>query len=284
MMETFIELQFIQCDTSIRINLDYYYIEVLLEEYQKFNARVLHGKQTPVQSGSKNDSPAVPDPKKQLIYRSLLAKLQFAATWIRYDIAQHDAAVAQLGRFCASSRPTHWAALRHLTCCLRKHTKFQLQYPKNSWSPTGLDGCCDSARGCANHESSRSTTGNLLRNSGCPISWKSKLETTISLSTAEAEYYSSSIATTEAIWLCGLIRALGFLPPGPTRCLRTTPLASSGVTMSLADAKVQSTLTSASIVHLRRSNLDLFDWCGWLMLINLQMLPPLQHRACISAI
>jgi hypothetical protein len=71
-METFIGLQIIKSDTLIRINLEYY-IEAVLEEYQKFDLRVFRGKQTPVQSGvllSKDDSPAIPDPKPQSIYRS----------------------------------------------------------------------------------------------------------------------------------------------------------------------------------------------------------------------
>jgi hypothetical protein len=67
-METFIGLQFIQSDTLIGINLDFY-IDAVLEEYQNLDARVLRGKQTPVhwQSGvllSKDDSTAVPDPKR----------------------------------------------------------------------------------------------------------------------------------------------------------------------------------------------------------------------------
>jgi hypothetical protein len=56
----------------------------------------------------------------------------------------------------------------------------------------------------------------LFRYNGCPISWKSKLQKTISLSTAEAEYYSASTATTEGIWLRDTVRALGFARQGPT--------------------------------------------------------------------
>jgi hypothetical protein len=94
----------------------------------------------------------------------------------------------------------------------------QLQYPKTPTIRTGLDGYCDSD--WANHETPGRgcPTGNLFRytDNGCPISSKSKLQKTISLSTAEAEYYSASTSTTEGIWLRDIIRALGFARPGAT--------------------------------------------------------------------
>ena len=88
-MDSFIGLQVEQSDTSIRLHLDYYIADVL-KEYQQFEPKKLRGKQAPTQPGlmlTKEDAPVVPDPKKQFIYRSLVAKLQFAATWVRYDIS-----------------------------------------------------------------------------------------------------------------------------------------------------------------------------------------------------
>jgi hypothetical protein len=65
---------------------------------------------------------ALPDPAKlgHTLYRSLqvVAKLQFASSWIRFDISM---LLQQLARFCASagsgseSGSPHWAALHHLT-------------------------------------------------------------------------------------------------------------------------------------------------------------------------
>ncbi len=58
-----------------------------------------------------NDCPETPDPVVQKQYRSIVAKIQFAAHWIRFDISY---AAAQLARLCASAGPSHWAALTHL--------------------------------------------------------------------------------------------------------------------------------------------------------------------------
>jgi hypothetical protein len=57
--------------------------------------------------------------------------------------------------------------------------------------------------------SRRSKTSNLFLDNGSPISWRSKMQKTIALSTAEAEYYSASNAAVERIYLQSLFRNMG---------------------------------------------------------------------------
>ncbi len=71
------------------------------------------------------DCPAIPDPHKEKFYRSFVAKLQFAATWIRFDIAYP---VSQLARFCASAGTQQWSALHHLMEYLEGFSSLQLIY------------------------------------------------------------------------------------------------------------------------------------------------------------
>ena len=61
-----------------------------------------------------------------------------------------------------------------------------------------------------------STTGNLFVMAGGSISWTSKKQATVSLSTAEAEYIALSTATQEAIWLRRLLADLDAEQSGPT--------------------------------------------------------------------
>ena len=49
-----------------------------------------------------------------------------------------------------------------------------------------------------------------------PISWKSKMQKTTALSTAEAEYYSASTAATEVLYPRFLLDGLGFAQARPT--------------------------------------------------------------------
>ena len=53
-----------------------------------------------------------------------------------------------------------------------------------------------------------STTGNVFTMSGGAISWLSQKQTTVALSTAEAEYIALGSTTQEAIWLYQLLNNL----------------------------------------------------------------------------
>ena len=58
-------------------------------------------------------------------------------------------------------------------------------------------------------ESGRSTSGYVfVLNGGC-ISWRSKKQRTVALSSTEAEYMALSEATQEAVWLKAFMRELG---------------------------------------------------------------------------
>ncbi|KAH9753660.1 hypothetical protein KPL71_015154 [Citrus sinensis] len=57
----------------------------------------------------------------------------------------------------------------------------------------------------------RSTTGYVFTLGGGPVSWRSILQSTIALSTTEAEYMAATEAVKEAIWLKGLLGDLGVI-------------------------------------------------------------------------
>jgi hypothetical protein len=71
------------------------------------------------------DVPELPYPLKQKYYSSFVAKLQFAATWIWFDISF---AVSQLARFCSSAGTAQWAALHHRMEYLSNQFSFKITY------------------------------------------------------------------------------------------------------------------------------------------------------------
>ncbi len=68
-------------------------------------------------------------------------------------------------------------------------------------------------------EDRKSTSGYLFQIAGGPVSWRSKKQDTVALSTAEAEYVALSSATQECVWMRRLNSELGNPPEGPSTIL-----------------------------------------------------------------
>ena len=84
------------------------------------------------------------------------------------------------------------AALHHLMEYLSNHLGFKITYRKGVKLVDLLSGYADADWG--NSSSSRSTSGMVMLYNKSPIMWKSKMQKTTALSTAEAEFYSASMA------------------------------------------------------------------------------------------
>jgi hypothetical protein len=212
-METFLGMVVEQDDKAIKIHLDNYVKEVITE-YSTYIKKSLRPKKVPISPGvvfKPEDVPKLPDPLKQKHYRSFVVKLQFAATWIRFDISF---AVSQLARFCASAGTAQWSALHHLMEYLAAHPSFKIKYHRGVKLMDLLSGYADADWG--NSSSRRSTSGMVMLYNKSPIMWKSKMQKTTALSTAEAEYYSASAAGCEVLYLRTLLERLGFKQKRPT--------------------------------------------------------------------
>ncbi len=61
-----------------------------------------------------------------------------------------------------------------------------------------------------------STSGNLFLMAGGAVSWMSKKQSMVALSTAESEYVALSVATQEAVWMRRLLTDLGVCQKVPT--------------------------------------------------------------------
>jgi hypothetical protein len=71
-------------------------------------------------------------------------------------------------------------------------------------------GYCDADWG-GDLEDRRSTTGFVFMIRGGAISWSSKRQPTIALSTMEAEYMANMQATKKSIWITKLMMDLGYM-------------------------------------------------------------------------
>nr|CAD1824808.1 unnamed protein product [Ananas comosus var. bracteatus] len=103
-----------------------------------------------------------------------------------------------------SSVVGHWKAAKWVLRYWRGTSDYAIMYGKNS---RPVQGYVD-ANFAGDLNKRRSTTGFVFEHGNGPISWMSKLQVTVALSTTEAEYMALTEATKEAVWLQGLMKEL----------------------------------------------------------------------------
>jgi len=124
----------------------------------------------------------------------------YLAVATRPDIAF---AVSTLLRFLDNPGDTHWEAVKRIFRYIAGTQSLQLTYGgerHNLLGYTDADG--------ATQEHQCTISGYAFIIDGGAISWASKKQELITLSTAEAEYVAATHAAKEAIWLCKLIGEL----------------------------------------------------------------------------
>ncbi|KAF1328946.1 Gag-pol polyprotein, partial [Globisporangium splendens] len=153
---------------------------------------------TMCEGGCKHD-----ETMKGVPYRSAVGALMYLMVGTRPDLA---AAVGTLSQFAADPCPTHWQALKRVPRYLQATPTHGIRF---FGSGSGeLIGYSD-ADWAGDIDTRRSTSGYVfVLNGGC-ISWRSKKQRAVALSTTEAEYMALSEAIQEAVWLKAFVRELG---------------------------------------------------------------------------
>uniref|UniRef100_H3H9M9 CCHC-type domain-containing protein n=1 Tax=Phytophthora ramorum TaxID=164328 RepID=H3H9M9_PHYRM len=120
------------------------------------------------------------DTMKNVPYRSAVGALMYLMVATRPDLA---AAVGVLSQFSADPCPTHWQALKRVLRYLQATPTHGLEFLRED--SLGMCGYSD-ADWAGDIESRRSTSGYaFMMNGGC-ISWRSKKQRTVALSSTEA--------------------------------------------------------------------------------------------------
>jgi len=144
--------------------------------------------------------------KTEFHYRSIIGQLNYLAATTRPEITF---AVHQCARFCENPKMSHEKAVKRIIRYL-KRTRDQgiiMQIDESKGIECFVD--ADFAGGfrkenTKNPRDCLSRTGYVIKYAGCPIVWSSKLQSTIALSTTEAEYMALSTAAREVIYLINL--------------------------------------------------------------------------------
>jgi hypothetical protein len=159
-------------------------------------------------------SPDDSAPSPNVPYREAVGSLMYAAYGTCPDIAY---AVQTLSQFNENPQTSHWAALKRVLRYLRGTTDWGILFsaPEGQSTPIKVVGYSDADWG-ANPNDCKSITGYAFLLGSAPISWASRKQKSVALSSMEAEYMAAASATSQALWCQMLLKELGFEQSGPT--------------------------------------------------------------------
>ena len=180
------------------------YIETMLK---RFGLEECNPIGMPAEGHLERDPKAGPDKE----YMCMVGSLLYAAMITRPDIAY---AVQALGRHMQGSNESHVAAGKKILRYLKGTKDCGLKYGGTE-AGTNLIGYADSDW-ASDRQTRRSVTAYVFMLGGAAVSWASRLQPTVALSTSESEYMAASAAAQEAIHLRRLMKSLGFDQDGPT--------------------------------------------------------------------
>jgi uncharacterized protein (DUF1330 family) len=141
------------------------------------------------------------DPVDPSLYRQLIGSLMYLVN-TRPDICF---AVNTLSQFQVEPRHEHWIVAKHVLRYIRGTINYGLRYTASS--NIQLHGFTDSDW-AGSVKDRKSTSGMCFSLGSTMISWGSRKQKSVALSTAEAEDIAACEACTEAIWLRKLISDL----------------------------------------------------------------------------
>jgi len=113
----------------------------------------------------------------------------FTANGSRPDIAF---SVGVASRYFDKYDETHWNAIKRTFKYLKETEHYGIMYTKIN-APNILKGYSDSDF-ASDTDTKKSTTGYIFKLSNGPVTWNSQRQSTVSLSTTEAEYIAASCA------------------------------------------------------------------------------------------
>lgn len=144
-------------------------------------------------------------------YRELIGCLMYAATTTRPDLC---ATINYFSQFQAAATDEHWNHLKRVLRYVKGSLDLKLIYGKKG-NEDVLTGFADADWG-SDIIDRKSISGYVFKVFGNTISWSTKKQTTVALSSTEAEYVSLSSSVCEAIWLRGLLKELNQVVNKPT--------------------------------------------------------------------
>jgi hypothetical protein len=184
-----------------------HYINEIMELYCVNNLKTTEIPMQPnlgLTSDLESESEALRSPVDRAIYQQVIGKLMYLMVCTRPDISF---TVSVLSRFVTQPKEKHWRCVIQLLKYINSTKQLSLCYP--SQGQVVLSGYSDSDH-AGDHQDRKSTSGYVFMVGNCCVSWRSVKQTTVSISSTEAEYIALSTCAQEALWLRLLLKELGY--------------------------------------------------------------------------
>ena len=200
----FLGIQFRQTEDGIEIDQSFYLRSILA----RFQMSDCNPRKTPCETKPESyEAVDVTDQSEEDVrkYREVVGSLVYAMTCTRPDLAW---VVTKLSQHLSKPTSKDWMMVKHVLRYLKGTMERKLKFSKST-NGLKLRGFSDSDWGGS--EDKRSTTGYLfcLNDDGGAVSWKSRKQPTVALSTCEAEYMALVATTQEALFLKTLVKDFG---------------------------------------------------------------------------
>ena len=179
------------------------YINTIVKRFNLDNAKPIPSPIIPGISYSTNDGPADETEAARMAktpYREAIGSLMYASVATRPDISF---AVSTLSQFLENPGEMHWEAVKRVFRYLTGTKGHTLTYGGERHELTGYTDADGSGQ-----DHRRAISGFAYLIDGGAISWRSRKQELVALSTAEAEYVAATHAAKEGIWLRRLIGEL----------------------------------------------------------------------------
>ncbi|OWZ19052.1 Yokozuna [Phytophthora megakarya] len=129
--------------------------------------------------------------------REAISSLLWLSICTRPDITMPANCLAQ---FVASRSTANWTAMKRVLSYLHGSRDLNLANMRKQAPQREVKLAIYSDADWAGDKDAKSTSGDLLTKNGKPIAWYSKKQSTVGLSTAEAEYIAGATAVQDCLW------------------------------------------------------------------------------------
>ena len=189
-----------------------HYAEDILRTYGFWGSLPLATMLPPHTRLSKDDCDSTPEKAFHLRYRGIVGSLGYLVNMTRPDLAF---AYSELSKYVQHPGKSHMAAAEHTLRYLRgtfdKSLCFSRDCPivDTPWGWVDSDWAGDT-------DTRPSHAAYIIMMNGGPISWKSRRQDSVALSTSEAEYMAASEVGKEILYLRAILRDVGYAQTAPT--------------------------------------------------------------------